>query len=92
MYDGSNSVRPLFGRNGSNNGNDDPPGRISAKLAYCLLAHFLALDCTSEMALAASEYATDKVESLLHPIAEGEFTMFAVAAGEGSKGVPLNRT
>jgi hypothetical protein len=56
------------------------PGGISAKLAYCLLVHSLALDCASGIALAAREYTADEVESLLHPVVEGGL--------EGSEGVP----
>jgi hypothetical protein len=78
---------PLW-RNGG--GNDDyarttapspPPGGIFAKLAYCLLAHSLALNCVPGMALAAREYTADEVESLSRLVMEGEL--------EGSKGVPL---
>jgi hypothetical protein len=76
MYDGDNGggyyhVHPLFGRNSGGNGANarttalsPPPRGISAKLAYCLLAHSLALDCTSGTALATREYAVDKVKSL----------------------------
>ncbi len=100
MYDGGNEggvlprASPLW-RNSGGNGNDarmmapsPPPGGVSTKLAYCLLAHSLALDCTSGMALAAREYTADKVESLLRPIAEGEFASLMAVAGEGSKGIP----
>ncbi len=62
-----------------------PPGR-TAKLAYRLLAHSLALDFMSGMALAARENDADEVESLSRPIAEGEFAL--VTAGKGGDGVP----
>ncbi len=88
-------MHPLFGRNSGSNSNNArtrasslPPGGISAKLAYCLLTHSQALDCMLGMALTAHDYATDKVESLLRPVVEGEFATFTAAAGEGGQGVP----
>ncbi len=56
------------------------PGGISTMLAYRLLAHSLALDCTLGMALTTRGYTADKVESLLRPVAKGEL--------EASEGVP----
>ena len=93
IYDGGDGggyyhVDPLFGEDAvdrnppSSSSSSSTPRKISAKLAYRLLAHSLALDCTSGQALAAFEYATDEVESLSMPIGEGEFAIRDDATGE----------
>ncbi len=70
---GAYHVDPLFGDDAIDRSPPYSPRRISDKLAYRLLTHSLALDCTSNQeALDAFEYATDDVESLLMPIGKGE--------------------
>ena len=69
---GDYHVHPLFGDDAIDRSPPYSPRRISDKLAYRLLVHSLALDCTSNQALDAFEYATDDVESLLMPIGKGE--------------------
>ncbi|KAL3807794.1 hypothetical protein ACHAXA_009981 [Cyclostephanos tholiformis] len=96
MYEGSDGggyyhLEPLFLDHPSSSSNalltssmlsSSSSRRLSAKLAYRLLAHSLALDCTSGKALAAYEYAPEEVESLLTPCAEGEFAMRDDTTGE----------
>ncbi len=69
---GDYHVNPLFGNDAFDRTPPSSPRRISAKLAYRLLAHSLALDCTSGQALTAFEYATNEIKSLSMTIGEGE--------------------
>ena len=49
------------------------PAKLSRKKAYQLLAHSLALDCTSNKALVAYEYPPDVIGAIASPYGEGEF-------------------
>ncbi|KAL7536193.1 hypothetical protein ACHAWF_005397 [Thalassiosira exigua] len=47
--------------------------KLSKAKAYQLLAHLLALDCASNVELAAYEYSTEVLEKVVVPYGEGEF-------------------
>lgn len=47
--------------------------KLSKAKAYQLLAHLLALDCASNVELAAYEYTTEVLEKVVVPYGEGEF-------------------
>jgi len=51
----------------------DAVPKISRKKAYQLLAHALALDCTSNQALIAYDYTSAAITAVATPYAEGEF-------------------
>jgi len=52
-----------------------PVRRMSARNAYRILGHALALDCTVQKALSVYEYNPTEVECLTTPMAVGEFAL-----------------
>ena len=52
-----------------------PVRRMSARNAYRILGHALALDCTAQRALSVYEYDPAEVECLTAPMAVGEFAL-----------------
>jgi ATPase subunit of ABC transporter with duplicated ATPase domains len=48
---------------------------MSARNAYRILGHALALDCTAQRALYVYEYDPAEVECLTSPMAVGEFAL-----------------